>query len=198
MKEVSGLLLAIGLALLPASAASAQPLGNRGDSATIYRDSNFRGPAVAVDRANPNLRLNFPVQSIRIARGTWELCPEPNFRGRCLTVGQSAQDLRRAYNWPGPLQSIRPVGDGGWGGGGGGGNAGQSLRGMASEFFPAPRQGNGRVLACQTGNASTACAAASADRFCQQRGWRGSARQLMETENRRVYLADVLCVQSGV
>ena len=196
MGRVSGLLLAIGLALLPASAAGAQATGNRGDSATIYRDSGFRGPAVAVERANPNLRLNFPVQSIRVARGTWELCPEPNFRGRCLTVSQSTQDLRRAHNWPGPLQSMRPVGDGGWGGGGG--NTGQSLRGMASEFFPAPRQGNARVPACPTGSATAACAAASANRFCQQQGWRGSARQLMETENRRAYLADVLCVQSGV
>lgn len=180
-------LLALGVALLSALPASAQS-----PSATIYRDSGFRGPAVAIDRANPNLRLNFQVQSIRIARGNWELCPEPNFRGRCLILGESTQDLRRTYNWPGPLQSIRPVN-----GGGGGESPKPTLRGMASEFFPAPTQGNGRVLACPNGNATSNCAAATADRFCQQRGWRASAHELLETVNRRVYLADVLCVRSG-
>ena len=48
MGRLSGALLAIGLVLLPASAAGAQATANRGDSATIYRDSGFRGPAVAV------------------------------------------------------------------------------------------------------------------------------------------------------
>ncbi len=194
-------LLGIALALSATSAAA-----QRG-TATIYRDQNFNGPAVAVSQANPNMRLNFQVHSIRINGGPWELCPQPNFRGACLVVGQSTQDLRRAYNWAGPLQSMRPA-DNGWGGGSGGGGSGggsgqqQSLRGMASEFFPAPRDGRGpnaaRVLACPGSNsASAACASQSADRFCRSAGWNGSARQLMETVNRRAYLADVLCVRSG-
>lgn len=180
-----------------ATAASAQS-----GTATIYRDRNFSGPAVAVSRANPNMGLNFQVSSIRVNGGTWELCPQPNFRGNCLIVGQSTPDLRRTYNWAGPLQSMRPADDGWGGGGGGGGGPQQSLRGMASEFFPAPRDGRGanspRVLACPGSNsASAACAAQSADRFCRSVGWNGSARQLMETVNRRAYLADVLCVRSG-
>ena len=169
-------------------------------SATIYRDANHSGPAVAVDRANPNLRLNFEVTSIRVNSGEWELCPEPNFRGRCLTVTRTNADLRRAFGWPGRLQSIRPTGS--WNGGGGNGSgsgpiSGARLKGMASEFFPAPRRGNGRVLACATGTATATCAAQTADRFCVDAGWRGASHQLMETENRRVYLADVLCVRTG-
>lgn len=174
-------------------------------SATIYRDANFSGPAIAIDRANANLRLNFEVNSIRVASGSWELCPEPNFRGRCLTVTRSSADLRRGFGWPGRLQSIRPTGSGpavpgGPGGpppGPGGAIGGSRLKGMASEFFPAPRQGNSRVLACPNASATVSCAAQSADRFCVSAGWRGASHQLMETENRRVYLADVLCVQTG-
>lgn len=189
--------LLAGLALaLCATAATAQ-----GNSATIYRDANFSGPAIAIDRANANLGLRYQIQSIRVAGGSWELCPQPNFRGNCLTITQSSRDLRRSHNWAGPLQSIRPVDD--WNGGGGSnGGLQQSLRGMASEFFPAPRDGRGsgaaRVLACNTGNnPSPGCAAQTADRFCRSHGWGGSARELMETVNRRTYLADVLCVRSG-
>ncbi len=180
---------------LTASAAMAQNA-----SATIYRDTSFRGPAVAVESANPNLRLNFPVYSIRIARGDWELCSQPNFRGTCITVLQSTSDLRRAHNWAGPLQSMRPV-TYSPPPGGGGGSGQQSLRGMASEYFPAPRQANrpnsARVQACPGGNATSACASQNADRFCRSVGWNGSAYERMETVNRRIYLADVLCVRSG-
>lgn len=188
----------LGLALaISGTAATAQ-----NGTATIYRDRNFSGPAVAVSQTSPNMRLNFQVQSVRITGGPWELCSQPNFRGNCLIVGQSTQDLRRSYNWQGPLQSMRRSNDGGWGSGGGGGGSQQSLRGMASEFFPAPRNGRNpgaaRVLACPGSNSATAnCAAQSADNFCRTVGWNGSARQLMETINRRAYLADVLCVRSG-
>lgn len=187
-----------GMALL----LSAAPALAQADEATIYRDTNFRGPAIAVSRANSNLRLNFPIFSLRVARTPWELCSQPNFRGTCITVRQSSSDLRRAYNWPGPLQSMRPAHDGWGGGGGGGATPQQSLRGMASEFFPAPREGRGsaaqRVLACTgVGSATANCAAQTADRFCRNNGWSGSAREMMETVNRRTYLADVLCVRSG-
>lgn len=177
-------------ALWAAAPAAAQ------DSATIYRDPYFRGPAVSVDRANPNLRLNFQVFSIRV-QGAWELCPQPDFRGKCLLVGQNTADLRRTYGWAGPLQSMRPKNDGPPAFGpppAGNQPAGQSLRGMAAEFFPAPRQGNGRVLACLQGAIDAKCASVSADRFCASRGWRRAAHQMMETVKRQTYLADVLCV----
>lgn len=195
-------MVAIGAAVsLGGGPAAAQwPGASQGGAATIYRDPNFRGPAVAVDRANSNMQLNYQVFSIR-ARGSWELCPEPNFRGQCLIVAQDTADLRRTYNWPGRLQSMRPISGGPPpfqppAGGGGNQQWGQSLRGMSSEFFPAPRQGNSRVLACTRGTATPSCASASADQFCRSRGWRHSAREMMETENRRAYLADVLCANS--
>ncbi len=188
----------VGLALaVTATTASAQS-----GSATVYRDRNFSGPAVAVSQANSNMRLAFRISSVRINGAPWQLCPEPNFRGKCLIVGETTPDMRaKYYGWTGQLQSMRPASEIGGGSGGPGGSQ-QSLRGMASEFFPAPHNGrspnSARVLACQgSNNASASCAAQSADRFCRSVGWNGSARELMETENRRIYLADVLCVRTG-
>jgi hypothetical protein len=186
MKRLTEAILGSAICLM-ATATVAQA-----DRATIYRDPGFRGPAVAVERANPNMRLGFEVYSIRIMGGPWELCPEPNYRGRCLTVGQSTSDLRRTFGWQGPLQSIRPAG-----GGGGGPVGGQSLRGMASEYYPAPRQSGQRVEACRRGTATSSCAAATADRFCRDAGWNGASHQMMQSANGRTYLADVLCVRSG-
>jgi hypothetical protein len=69
---------------------------------------------------------------------------------------------------------------------------------MGAEFFPAPRNRNGsRVLSCRNGGSTANCAARTADEFCRSAGWNGSAHETQQTEARRVYLADVLCVRSG-
>lgn len=197
-------LVATGVAVLAAGAAVAQeqderrwPPGGQRAEATIYRDSNYRGPAVAVERDQPDLRLAWGVRSIRVRSGTWQLCPEANYRGNCITVDRDTPDLGLRLGLMRRLQSMRPFG----GNGGGGGQAPgdfRSLRGMASEFYPAPSiRGEGRVLGCRRGSATAACAKQSADQFCRQAGWNGSARQALETVGQRVYLADTLCVRSG-
>ena len=166
--------------------------------AIIYCDVNYSGPAVNVSRANPNLGLAWPVRSIRVRSGRWELCTLTNYRGRCETVDRDTPDLRRQVNFLNVVNSMRPLP------GGGGPRPPEpppapdrSLRGMAAEFFPAPSRNGRRVLACQRGSASAACAAQTADRFCVERGWRGAARQALETVNRQVYLADTLCTRTG-
>ncbi|MGC6401583.1 beta/gamma crystallin-related protein [Sphingomonas sp. FW199] len=169
-----------------------------GPEATIYRDLGYRGPAVAVQEAQPNLRLSWPVTSIRVTRGRWQLCAEPNYRGMCITVDRSEPNIAGRLGPRSALQSMRPMGGGGGGGGGGDtGNPGPSLRGMASEFFPAPRRFGERIPACARGSATAQCAATTADAFCRQRGWTGSAREALETVSRRVMLADVLCTRTG-
>ncbi|MGN6290039.1 MAG: beta/gamma crystallin-related protein, partial [Sphingopyxis terrae] len=60
-----------------------------------------------------------------------------------------------------------------------------------------PATADYRVLACQSGSATAACAARTADPWCRAIGWNGSAREHMETLSGRIYLADVLCVRSG-
>lgn len=164
--------------------------------ATIYRDTNYSGPAVAMERANPDLRLGFAVRSIRIRSGAWQLCSQRNYGGTCITVIASTPDLGNRLGMLRRLGSMRPVASppepptppGG----------AQSLRGMGAEFFPAPRNRNsGRVQSCSNGGSTANCAARTADQFCRAAGWNGSAYQSQQTEGRRVYLADVLCVRSG-
>ncbi|MFN3621035.1 beta/gamma crystallin-related protein [Sphingorhabdus sp.] len=199
MKKSSSLFLLAGAAAALTSASVAQtdkmaPMG-RGE-ATIYRDPGFQGPAVFVGEAKSNLALRWSVRSIRVRSGTWELCARTRFRSPCVTVSADETDIRRFAPQMFMVQSMRPLGyappaiihpP-----------AGTSLRGMASEFFPAPGGRDGRrLLSCENGSATANCAAATADRFCKSIGWSGSASQQQETVNGRVYLADVLCTRTG-
>lgn len=199
MKKSSSLFLLAGAAAALTSASVAQtdkmaPMG-RGE-ATIYRDPGFQGPAVFVGEAKSNLALRWSVRSIRVRSGTWELCARTRFRSPCVTVSADETDIRRFAPQMLMVQSMRPLGyappaiihpP-----------AGTSLRGMASEFFPAPGGRDGRrLLSCESGSATASCASTTADRFCKSIGWSGSASQRQETVNGRVYLADVLCTRTG-
>jgi hypothetical protein len=197
MKRTFAIIALIGTASISASAQTDKmaPVGS--GEATIYRDAYFSGPAVAIHEAQPNLGLAWPVRSIRVRSGVWELCSRTNFRSPCIRVSADEPNLARSYNFSGTLISMRPMG-----------SlpvvpvepplAQRSLRGMGAEFFPAPVQRTGRVPACLTGGATANCAAISADRFCRSAGWNGARSQALQTENRRVYLADVLCANSGI
>lgn len=169
----------------------------RPPEATIYRDGGYRGPAVFIGEAKTDLGLAWPVNSIRVASGRWELCEKTRYRGNCRTVDRDTPMLGTVLRGM-TVQSIRPLGSGG----GGGWNPNppandQSTRGSFAEFHTQPSTNGYRVLACTSGASTAACAARSADTWCRSIGWNGSAREHMETVNRREYLADVLCVRSG-
>jgi hypothetical protein len=190
--------LVASAALAVAATASAQtdkmaPIG-RGE-ATIYRDVNFQGPAVFVGEAKENLGLAWPVRSIRVRSGTWELCARTRYRSPCVKVSADESDLRRVSRVLYAVQSMRPTGyappvqpDP---------PAGTSLRGMSGEYFPAPGRNGYRILSCPNGNSTANCAARTADDYCKSLGYGGSASQTQETVYSRVYLADVLCTRTG-
>lgn len=201
MKAFSYFLIASGALALAGSAGLAQTdkmAPHRQGEATIYRDIGFQGPAVFVGDAKSNLGLVWPVRSIRVRSGTWELCARTRYRGPCARVSADEADLRRVSRLLYAVQSMRPLGDpvtqppvppepp-----------AGTSLRGMGAEFFPAPGRYNVRILSCPNGDSTANCAARTADDFCRSAGWNGSKSESQETVNQRVYLADVLCVRSG-
>ena len=168
----------------------------RPPEATIYRDAAYKGPAVFIGEEKSNLGLAWPVNSIRVASGRWELCERTRFRGQCRTVDRDTPMMGNILRGI-TVQSIRPVGSGG-----GGWNPNppandQVARGNFAEFHTQPSQGNYRVLACTRGSATANCAAQTADTWCRSIGWNGSAREHMETVAGRIYLADVLCVRSG-
>jgi hypothetical protein len=171
---------------------------DRPPEATIYRDAGYRGPAVFIGEEKPNLGLAWPVNSIRVPNGRWELCERTRYRGNCRTVDRDTPMLNNVLRGL-TIQSIRPVGGDG---GGGGWNPNppandQVARGNFAEFHTQPAERNYRVLACARGSATANCASQTADSWCRSIGWNGSAREHMETISGRVYLADVLCVRSG-
>lgn len=205
MKTVRHVAILVAAALSAGTGAfsysSAQPPDERlyrPPEATIYRDAAYKGPAVFIGEAKPNLGLSWPVNSVRVKSGRWELCDRTRYRGNCRIIERDTPMLNNILRGI-TVQSIRPVGGGG---GGGGWNPqppanDQMVRGNFAEFHTQPSQGNFRVPACTRGSATASCAAQSADTWCRSIGWNGSAREHIETVAGREYLADVLCVRSG-
>ncbi len=160
--------------------------------ATIYRDADYSGPAVAIQAEEPNLGLAWRVTSIRVNGGEWQLCSAPNYRGNCTLIDRDRSRLgflgrgmmvQSARYMGGGMQRPQP------------GDGGQSLRGMASQYYTMPMLYGEPVLACN-GSATAACASDSADRFCASMGWRISVHERMETRSGRVVLRDVLCANA--
>ena len=75
-------------------------------SAVLYGGIGYRGPSVALTQAHADLNLPWPVRSIRVNSGVWELCRETRFRGGCRRYAASDGSIpsARAYT-----QSARPV-----------------------------------------------------------------------------------------
>ncbi len=187
---------AMGAGLLSTSSAQTpEDRMYRPPEATIYRDAAYRGPAVFIGEEKPNLGLAWPVNSIRVASGRWELCERTRYRGQCRTVDRDTPMLNNVLRGL-AIQSIRPVGSGGGWDPTPPAND-QVARGNFAEFHTQPSERNSRVLACVRGSATANCAAQTADNWCRSIGWNGSAREHMETVGTRIYLADVLCVRSG-
>lgn len=154
---------------------------------TLYSEIAFRGRTYTVTGPRENIRVPFRVRSATIAPGDdWEICTDFRYRGRCNRVSETqgnvawtVRSARPAASWSG-----RPPG------------SQQSLRGMASEYFPQPSDAGGRVSSCERGSATAACAARAADAFCQSRGWTASSHERQETVSGQTYLADVLCTRT--
>ncbi|MEA1618164.1 beta/gamma crystallin-related protein [Erythrobacter sp. T5W1-R] len=161
--------------------------------AIIYRDMGYQGPAVNVSQPQPDLGLAWRVNAVRVVSGEWQLCEGTNYRGRCRTVNRDTAMLGNPFRGV-PVQSMRPVG---YTAPGGEPGDNMSLRGMAAEFYPKPALRGYRVPACETGSATAACAARTAQQFCSSMGWRRSTRQSMESVRGTAYLADVLCSNTG-
>lgn len=158
--------------------------GAGGLEAIIHRDTFFNGPFQSVTTSRPDLNLGWEVRSIRVRSGEWQICTGRNFMGRCTTIDRDTPTLNPQFR---SVQSMRPTG--GWGTG-----VGQSLRGVASEFFPAPRR-NGQRIECQ-GRSNSSCARQAANQFCRSVGWLVARTQGIETEGGRSYVADVLCART--
>ena len=76
--------------------------------AIIYRDVGYRGPARTLTGPSPDLDLQWPIRSIRVQRGVWELCARRNYRGLCTRYEASERSIPSAREY---TQSARPVTD---------------------------------------------------------------------------------------
>lgn len=88
--------------------------GGGRDSATIYRDANFRGASMTVRGEVANLQyegFNDAISSMEL-RGRWEVCTDANFRGYCEIVDGSVRNLDR-WGLNDRISSMRPVRGGG-------------------------------------------------------------------------------------
>jgi len=63
--------------------------GGRGASATLFAGPNMTGRAMHLDREGADDLYNFSdrASSLRVDRGYWIFCSEPQFRGECRTFG---------------------------------------------------------------------------------------------------------------
>jgi hypothetical protein len=159
----------------------------------LFSNSNYTGRTYYVTGPRQRLDPPFPPMSIKVARGEqWQVCANYEYRPPCVTMRTNTALIAGGMRI---VRSARPTGSGGPGDGfAGTGDPGPTLNGMASEFFRAPRDRGQRIVACPRQSAAAACAKETADRYCRAWGYAGGAAyQLLETVNREVYLADVLC-----
>lgn len=81
---------------------------------TVFTDNDYRGSSQTFNSSTPDLRslgLNDKISSIDIKSGTWKLCTEVKYGGRCLTLGPGQY---RNFAQVGPqfndqISSIQPV-----------------------------------------------------------------------------------------
>ena len=65
--------------------------------------------------AIPNLRnsgLNDAISSMRLGRGSWEVCEDANYRGRCEVINGDVSNLARS-GMNDRISSLRPARRGG-------------------------------------------------------------------------------------
>ncbi|MBB4798878.1 hypothetical protein HNP32_002632 [Brevundimonas bullata] len=84
-------------------------------SITVYRDANYRGQSMTFRQEVPNLRnsgLNDAISSMRLGRGSWEVCEDANYRGRCQIIDGDVTNLGRT-GMNDRISSLRPARRGG-------------------------------------------------------------------------------------
>lgn len=107
------LLVAASAALTTSAAAQGQRIPGtamqNGWSLVVYDQANYAGNSANFTSSASNLGPQWRRQarSININGGTWQVCEDPNFNGRCVTLSQSAPDLG-TYNLR-RIGSIRPI-----------------------------------------------------------------------------------------
>ncbi len=185
--------------ILLGASAPAMAQDRMAPNAQLFSAPNFMGRSLTVTRETPVLQASWQPRSIRMGGGSsWEVCEQRHFMGRCTVLTGSSTNLTSQLGITRigsirPARSIPPNPGPGPGPLPGPGGNGQSLRGMAAEFFPAPESRGRRIDACNTQGGSAACITREAENFCRSVGYASVRNSAAETVGGRIYLADVLC-----
>jgi hypothetical protein len=77
---------------------------------TLYSGPQFQGPAFAVNRETTNLprQFNDQAMSLRVQGGTWQICADSDFEGRCQIIDRDVPNLNE-LGLGEALSSIRQV-----------------------------------------------------------------------------------------
>jgi hypothetical protein len=109
--------LALALAAIAATGAASAQI-------TLYEHDNFNGRSHRATSSLSNLdqnSFNDTASSVTIRGGSWQLCDDAFFRGRCVTLGPGEYPSLRAMGMNDKVSSVRelgwtPDGSGGWSG----------------------------------------------------------------------------------
>ena len=120
--------------ILPAATGWLLALGVAGfacaGEVTLYEFGNFQGRSLTATDTIANFSgvgFNDRAASAAIGRGTWELCSDANFRGRCVTLNPGQYPDLASMGLDRNISSVRELGgapnygvggEGAWGGGG--------------------------------------------------------------------------------
>jgi hypothetical protein len=179
-----------------------RPRRDRREGVTLYAGEDYTGRSVTIVRETNDLRrdgFNDDARSIRIHSGSWTLCEDTNFGGRCVELSRDSADLT-LYRMEARLSSMGPDGvprndpapapnpgypgsgyDSGYGSGyGAGDRLTGGVRGVDAVFFARPEL-NGYPLAACADRFQRQCGREAADLACRAAGlsravWSGEAR----------------------
>jgi uncharacterized protein YcfJ len=79
---------------------------------TLYEGEGFRGAAISADKAiwdfDP-LGFNDRARSLVVNGGTWQVCEDAQFQGRCVVVQPGNYDSLRSMGMSERISSVRPL-----------------------------------------------------------------------------------------
>jgi len=176
----------VGAAALAASLPS--PAAAQADTGlSVFSQGHFKGFRTVIS-GPAQYKRPLVVRSLIAAAGIeWELCSGLTYTG-CRQFKGSVPAMVMTVRSARPVAAVLPSTAGVRSGVTA---TGQSLRGMASEYFVAPDERGSRIEV-QPGTAEAMTRRAG--EFCRSRGWRSSPYGRMQNVDGRAFLADVLCV----
>jgi uncharacterized protein YcfJ len=79
---------------------------------TFYEGEHFRGRVFSTDKEIRNLQrsgFNDRASSVIVGRGSWEVCEEARFGGRCMVLRRGSYDSLSGMGMNDRVSSVRPV-----------------------------------------------------------------------------------------